>query len=253
MAASAVIHMGVQGPAHAKGPGAVDKAMIILTAMASSADALTLAEISRRSGLPKATVHRLLGTLCAHDMAARSGTKYFLIPPAVLSDPRECCGEDTFLAVLKSESTPYLVELHNLTTATAVLSVLVNGQVHHVNQVYGHRGVRVAAGSAVPHATRMVLRAYDTASPHSPAARDLSEVREAGIACSGTSQRGVASIAAPLCTNSAFAHTPMALSLVGRGGAFDSAHAARQLRRTAYELARTIKRSVPATTTTVAS
>ncbi|HEV8556642.1 MAG TPA: helix-turn-helix domain-containing protein [Actinophytocola sp.] len=215
---------------------AVDKALVILTVLTTSAEPLPLAEVSRRCGLPKPTAHRLLATLCAHNMITRSGVRYLSVRG----------GDDTFLALLKSESTPYLVELHNTTGATATVSALVNGNVQHLNQVYGHRGIRVTTATAAD----LVLQAYDP-DPTPPTARDLLEIRRAGIASLTTARRGVVSLAVPLCGNGTAFQAAAALSIVGRLGGFDPAGASRELRRCAYELTRTLKRFT--STTMVAS
>jgi IclR family acetate operon transcriptional repressor len=221
--------------------GAVDKAMVILATVTASAEPLPLAEVSRRSQLPKATVHRLLAKLCAHNMVVRSGDRYSPARHAVHGTR----GDGAFITVLRNESTPYLVELHNATGATATVSTRVAGKVHHVNQVYGHRGIRVI-GTVVPTATDLVLRAYDTV-PGPDALGELFDVRRAGIACVTTSRHGVASVAVPLSGNGTVFPLPIALSLVGPISGFDPTSASNELRRAAYELIRTIKRLMLAT------
>lgn len=244
MNAPLTIHLDSDAAAGAKTLGAVDKALVILTTVMTSAEPLPLAEVSRRCGLPKPTVHRLLAILCAHNMVTRSGVTYSVQDSAPAARRQ---GDDVFLALLKNEATPYLVELHNATGATAAVSALVDGSPRHLGQVYGHRGIRVTtAMPAVDVASDMILRAYDTGS-NAHAVRDLFEIRRAGIAYGNTSQRGVASMAVPVCGTGTMA--PAALSVISRPGGLDPVGASRELRRCAYELTRTLRRMMSATVT----
>lgn len=229
--------------------GAVDKAMIILSTLAEESEPLSLAELSRRTSLPKTTVHRLLAVLRAHDMIHRAGDRY--LRSGAAAGPRRAAvpGGSAVLALLRGESTPFLVELHNHTGATASVSVLADRTVRVVNQVFGHRGVRVASSSFVGRpstpatasstvfAAEKILLAYGPGDPD----RRLTEVRRSGVAFSVAPDAGVSSVAVPVCDNGAAFQLPIALSVSGRTGGYDPVRAADHLRHSSYSFARTLR------------
>lgn len=227
---------------------AVDKAMVVLTLLINNDVPLSLTELARKSGLTKPTVHRLLAVLRSHRMVSRLGDKYSpgqqVSSPDRLVDPR-------LLALLRSESTPYLAELHQLTGETASISVLAGNIVHHVNMVYGHRAVRFPApgtgqqpGVFPDIAISRILGAHRFEPVGRPAATalagELSEIRSAGIARSDDHDLGITCVAVPV-HGWGGAHPPVALAITGRSGRFEPSVAARALRRSAFALARTVR------------
>ena len=66
------------GPGHGESPSILAKAFAVLGAFNDRERVLTLTEISRKSGLPKSTVHRLLQRLGALDVIEPHGSGYRL-------------------------------------------------------------------------------------------------------------------------------------------------------------------------------
>ncbi|UOZ06967.1 IclR family transcriptional regulator [Amycolatopsis sp. WQ 127309] len=224
-------------------PSAVDKAMLVLNAVLTDEDEPTLAELTRRTGLAKATVHRVLNVLHAHGMVERTDSRYG--PGERLTGFGRPVDTGVF-TLLRRESTAYLVELHRATGETASVSVLAGDVVHHVNQVYGHRSCRlpeqtpVGAGSSLSAISRILLA-------HSPAARtplvpatELAAVRQAGIACS-QDRSGALSTLAVTVPGYLGVSRPVALAVTGRAGRFDHAAAAKMLRNSAFAIARAVR------------
>lgn len=232
------------------GPGltAVDKAMVVLTLLIESEAPLSLTELSRKAGLAKPTVHRVLAALRSHRMVARFGDKYF--PGDRVSRYRAV--ETDFLALLRSESTPYLTELHQLTGQAASISVLTGDTVYHVNKVYGHSAVRIPSPVTgyVPtsfgdDAICRILQAYrsapnDNTLADASLAGEMVEVRRTGIARTDDRAHGTTSIAVPVY-RSGHGQPPVALAVTGRTGWFEPSETAEALRRSAFALTRRIR------------
>jgi IclR family acetate operon transcriptional repressor len=224
---------------------AVDKAMMVLNALVEGCGSQSLTELTRRTGLAKSTVHRLLGAMVAHKTVERVNDRYF--PGEHLADRAQAADPD-LVTVLRRESTPFLVELYQATGATAVVSVLAPGGVCHVNQVYGHRSPRlpdwwpthpVHAGNAISS----ILAAYDGDPRHGIAfgsfEGELTEVRRTGIAHSVEPGCGITSLAVSVRSGGAF-RSSISLAVSGRTGQLDVLSAAKTLRRGAFELARAV-------------
>lgn len=224
-----------------KGRTAVDKAMVVLTALITSEVALSLTQLSHHTRLAKATVHRVLAVLLAHGMIVRVGDKYS--PGEMVRADRGI--DDRFIIPLKHCSTPHLVELHQVTGHTASISVLAGDAPRHVNQVFGHRSPRLPSATPADKflprtAIEQVLRAYQIGSgagrPCLPAADELSEIRRAGLAQVDDPLRKVTSIAVPLSG----LQRPVALALTSHLRQVDTTAVARVLRQAAFTLARTL-------------
>ncbi|MFC3456054.1 helix-turn-helix domain-containing protein [Amycolatopsis speibonae] len=221
----------------------MDKAMLVLSALITSDVALSLTQLSQRTRLAKATVHRVLTVLQSHNMIVRKRAEY---APGYLITQHENLAGNNFLAALGVRSTPYLLELYETTGHTASISVLYGDAVHHVNQIFGHRTPRFArlipAGAGSPIAAiEQVLHAY-RATPvdehlSTAAADELSEIRRVGLARVDIPSCGITGIAVPL---SGLAH-PVALALTGRQDQMNIAVAARALRQSAFLLGRALK------------
>ena len=63
----------------------VAKAIDIMRAFSPSEPRLTLAEIARRLGLPKSTVHNLLATLLAYGFIEKAGDDYYALGTEVVA------------------------------------------------------------------------------------------------------------------------------------------------------------------------
>jgi len=221
---------------------AVDKAMIMLTAVLTSGEPSSLAELSRRTGLPKSTAHRLLGILCAHGMVARRDGQYV---PGVYVSNSFVPENNSLVMLLRSESTPYLVELHTATGGTASLWMRASTGPVCLNQIYSHRDVRIVPGSPVPQAIGKLFHAYsvgdDAMLPGRPAATELSEIRSTRIAYASEPPRGLVSVAIALWDTGTRRYEPIVLAVSGHTGVLDLSAAARELRGYAHSLTRRIR------------
>src|SRR4051812_49052673 len=64
------------GAAGRSAPGAVDKARAVLWVLTAKGRPMRFAELPRQTGLPKSTVHRLIGILRAHNMIDQRDEAY---------------------------------------------------------------------------------------------------------------------------------------------------------------------------------
>lgn len=119
----------------------VDKAMTLLELLGESRTPLALAELERRSGLPKSTIHGLLSTMREHHMVSQQ------------ADGRYCLGLRLFeLGCAVSASwdvtgvaAPYLSKLSSVTGATAFLAVLSGGEAVTLDQSREGGGLRIVS------------------------------------------------------------------------------------------------------------
>ena len=119
----------------------VDKAMALLELLGESRSPMTLAELERRSGLPKSTIHGLLSTMREHHMVSQQ------------ADGRYCLGLRLFeLGCAVSASwdvtgvaAPYLAKLSSVTGATAFLAVRSGGEAVTLDQSREGSGLRIVS------------------------------------------------------------------------------------------------------------
>ena len=115
------------------------KAFEVLSVFSHDRRVLSLAEITRRSGLPKSTAHRLLAALAGlgavEQTAAgyRIGLRMFSLGTL----PRE--------AALREAARPHLEELHRVTGQTLHLAILDGADVVYVEKRPGRRGIATPA------------------------------------------------------------------------------------------------------------
>jgi IclR family acetate operon transcriptional repressor len=218
---------------------AVDKAMVLLASVIASGGPLSLAELSRRTGLPKSTTHRLMTRLCAHKMVTRCAGRYH---PGKYVVNTHAQVTRTLVSVLRSESTPYLVELHTTTGATASICVVTDAGPVCVNQVYGHRGIRLGSHAPAPAAIVKPLKPHGTGGPPSrPTAEEPSEIETADVAYSNEPLPGITSVAVALRDLTSESHWPAALAVSARTGNLEITTTARELRSSAHSLARAVR------------
>lgn len=136
------------------------KAMSVLQAFTAEDQGLSFAELQRRTGLPKATVHRVAGDLVTARLLERNAGRYHL-GRRLFELGMLASVERTLLEV----ATPYLEELYERTHETVHLAVLEGTEVVYVAKVAGHRQVRSPSriGGRMPvHSTALgkALLAY---------------------------------------------------------------------------------------------
>jgi DNA-binding IclR family transcriptional regulator len=185
------------------GIGVLDKAMAVLSAAASAP--ASLAELVDRTGLPRATAHRLAVALEAHRLLSRNTAGRWLPGPALSELARQA--PDPLLAA----AGPVLARLRDETGESAQLyrrEGIVRVCVAAEERTHGLRdtvpiGARLSmsAGSAAhvlaAWAPREELAALLTEARFNP--RTLAEVRRRGWAQSvGEREAGVASVSAPV-------------------------------------------------------
>ncbi|MGW3290553.1 IclR family transcriptional regulator [Streptomyces sp. NPDC001002] len=135
------------------------KVQLILEAFGPDDDHLSLTEITRRSGVAKASVHRLAQELIQWGVLERSGSDYRLgmrLFEIGLRVPRQ--------RILREAARPYMEDLHKATNETVHLAVPDGLDVLYLEKVTGHGQVKPSrvAGRMPMHctATGKVLLAF---------------------------------------------------------------------------------------------
>ncbi|MBB5916128.1 DNA-binding IclR family transcriptional regulator [Nocardia transvalensis] len=114
------------------------KARMLLEAFDAESGELSLTELSRRSGVAKATTYRLANALVEWGLLERSGTRYRLglrlfelgaLVPAQ--------------RVLRDAALPYLQELHAATGATVHFAIRDGLDVLYIEKLSGHGAVAI--------------------------------------------------------------------------------------------------------------
>jgi DNA-binding IclR family transcriptional regulator len=96
----------------------------------------TLTELSQRTGVPKGSLHRLLGQLVALDVVERSGTRYRLSLHMI-----ELAALSPWLSQLRETVLPFMIDLHEATHQTIHLGVLRDTEVVYVERIRGHLSI----------------------------------------------------------------------------------------------------------------
>jgi DNA-binding IclR family transcriptional regulator len=141
---------------------------------------VSLADLALRTGLPKASLHRLCrqlveqGALDRTDHGYRLGFRMFELGSQVVAPGR-----------LRTITVPYMAELHTATGCAVNLSVLSGGRLMVLNAISGRATLRYAL---VPG---RVLPILGTASGKSLLERAPTEVRDAAFAVAGRSVRAL--------------------------------------------------------------
>jgi DNA-binding IclR family transcriptional regulator len=113
------------------------KAQLLLGAFGAGAFRLRLTELSQRSGVPKASAHRLAQELVQWGLLDRVGDQYQLGIKVFELGQRVPVS-----AMLRKVSRPLLVDLFAATRAAIHLAVLEGGHVLYVEKVAGEANVR---------------------------------------------------------------------------------------------------------------
>lgn len=196
------------------------KAQLLLAAFGSGAFRLRLTELSKRSGVPKATAYRLAEELTQWGLLERVGDSYQLGLRIFELGQRV-----PVAAMVRRVSKPFLVDLFTATRGTTHMAVLDGVHVLYLEKVAGEASVHTHSevGGRLPAsctATGKALLAlspggeaavghYERAGLHAPTARSvattdalrrqLAEVRERRFAVElGETLSGYGSLAAPV-------------------------------------------------------
>ncbi|MEU2036979.1 IclR family transcriptional regulator [Nocardia niwae] len=114
------------------------KARLLLEAFDADSMALSLTELSRRSGVAKATTHRLANALVEWGVLERAGTKYRL--GLRLFELGQLVPTQR---VLRDAALPYLQELHAATGATVHFAIRDGLDVLYIEKLSGHGAVEI--------------------------------------------------------------------------------------------------------------
>ncbi|MFI9386552.1 IclR family transcriptional regulator [Kutzneria sp. NPDC052558] len=153
---------------------AVDKALIVFDVLRSAEGAVRLSDLSRRTGLPKSSVHRLLSALMKSGLVTRLGAGYAATDLAPAA-------EDSGRALRRLA--PFVADVVMRTRSTASLAVLDGDDVVFSHRVHGHWDVRMPSDDqgrapARQTAAGRVLLALDPRSTD----RELVRIRDRGFA-----------------------------------------------------------------------
>ena len=132
-------------------PGVIVKISAILGAFGHGHRELGLNEMTRRTGLPKATVFRLVSEMTRCGLLARSGTDYAL-GPRLFELAQLVPGRRD----LREAALPFLEDVYVSTRETVHLAILDGLEVVYVERLAGHRSSRTpssVAGRLPAHCT----------------------------------------------------------------------------------------------------
>ncbi len=196
----------------------INRAVDLLTAFtAGPGTVLSLAELARRTGLPKPTLHRLLAALEVQGLVDRTASGYQLgIRLFELGEhvPRK--------HKLREAALPFMQDLFEASHDTVHLAVLDGTDVVYLERIHGHRAVNVASrvGGRLPAyctgvgkallaynpdaavrvmAMPLVPRTPYTITSHQLLAEELVRIRQVGIAIDREENTlGITCVAAPI-------------------------------------------------------
>jgi IclR family acetate operon transcriptional repressor len=121
-----------------EGVQSLERAFELLELLTDAGGALGLSQLSSSSGLPLATIHRLMGTLVRMGYLRRGSSRRYVLGPRLIR-----LGE-TASRMLGSWARPHLAELVELTGETANLATLEGDTVVYLAQVPGRHSMRVS-------------------------------------------------------------------------------------------------------------
>ena len=128
---------------------ALEKAVVVLNAIASSAHAVSLAELSESIEMPRQTIHRILQSLSATNLIIRAPNKdrYVVGPELTRLSVRALTTLNT-----RPPIRSILQELVEQTGETCNVGVLDQGEVVYIERIEGHSPLRLQLdiGSRVP-------------------------------------------------------------------------------------------------------
>ncbi|MFC9978452.1 IclR family transcriptional regulator [Gordonia sp. NPDC127522] len=191
----------MSSPDSDSGPGVLNRASLILDALAGGTR-LSLADLVRRTGLPRSSVHRMLERLVALRILEREGNTYRL-GLRLVELGSLALQQDS----IRMSAAPYAYDLHRTTGMIAHVGVLDGTDVVYLEKVGGQFGPKLPTRPGVRLPAEMsalgrILLAYDTSTDadwSSRSASELSHIRESGIAYErGDSVHGFSCVAVPI-------------------------------------------------------
>jgi DNA-binding IclR family transcriptional regulator len=239
---------------------ALGRVLAIVEAFDSDDVSVRLSELARRTGLPKATVHRFLQQMCSHNIVERAPDGYQLGVRLFELGMRPPRARDL------RESLPILGDLRDATHETVHLAVLDQDEVLCVEKLAGHHGRPLnsrVGGRSPAHCTglgkallafgrkeiaeAMLRRPLPRLTPHTvvlpgPLSRELAKVRREGVAYEyEEAALGVVCAACPIMGPDGFAVG--AISVAGWSHSFDPLRFAPAVRTAALAVSRQLDES----------
>lgn len=158
----------------AGGSGGLDRAAAILDAFDATHRELTLAELVRRSALPRSTVHRTATTMIKLGWLDKPGERY-----RIGNKLFEVSGLAPVRHELREAVLPFLQDLYAATRTTVQLGVLDGANVLVVDKITGHRRMPMLSqvGGRIPAHCSALGRAILAFSP----AETVNAVLAAGL------------------------------------------------------------------------
>lgn len=246
---------------------AVSRIVTVLNALHASGEPLSLSRVARSTGLPKTTLHRLMGELTAHSLVERHGNCYTL---GVAVGRLAGSAREERLRGARHRLLPHLIDLYERTHRTVSLAVLRDRRVIFVERIFGHghqctpsdftqvapahctaAGKILLAGAPVSgHPWPAGLKRWTTSTITDPAAleSELVRVRAEGIAYSaGEYVPGVRCVAVPVRDGRGLPIAAVAVS-GGPAARLDIQTVSTDIRRTAHAISLSLR--VPPSGTT---
>jgi DNA-binding IclR family transcriptional regulator len=199
----------------------LSRGLSVLNCFTSRDASLTLSEISRQTGLSKATAHRLVGELLEWGLLDRDGRRLYLGPQvAALFDrlPEPCLRIHRLL--------PHARRIRYAADRPALLTVLTRDRSVHVDALFGRRiqETDLTLGgplTACVSAASKVIAAF-RGPPHHPSAsypaagpcwpdRDLASAKDRGYSTSRTGESLAAAV--PICDRDGYALGALSVSV----------------------------------------
>jgi DNA-binding IclR family transcriptional regulator len=202
-----------RGKRPSRGDPVIDRALSLLAVFSAERPAVGLAELSRRSGLPRSTTLRLAGRLVAWGALERDAEGRYVVGLRLF----EVASLAPRSHGLREVALPYLEDLHEVTRQHVLLAVRDGSQALLVERLSTREAVEIAyrVGGRMPlHHTGVglvllahadederaeVLATLGPPSGTAPLRRRLAEVRRAGVVVFDRRDPApVASVAAPV-------------------------------------------------------
>jgi len=120
----------------------LEKTFVIMDAIAARADGCSLADLSKLTGMPRATVHRLLWTLAAHNVVSYCPeSKTYLTGVKTMEWSQNIMTRYDWRSVME----PHLDRLAADTHCTILVGVLCDGKLVYINKREADTELKVSA------------------------------------------------------------------------------------------------------------
>ncbi|MFC8516464.1 IclR family transcriptional regulator [Streptomyces sp. NPDC057257] len=142
---------GIDVEQHPLPPSMMERVTLIMDLFERPQTRLTLETVSRRTGLPRSTAHRILDQLVRLDWLHHTVSGYVLGPRALGLGGREIAH-----STLRAAAAPQLLELAVRTRMVVHLAVLDGPEIYYLDKIGGRAAVDIPSrvgGRAIAHCT----------------------------------------------------------------------------------------------------